>query len=516
MTEFEYWELPARALNNVVRHCFRGILTNGDFDIDENFHEAVIQKFPDSGGRLIIVTKKGAQTAIEKYLIKSEKYNLESVDPSDKLDGKYLIALIDDGYTYRAPEGYQMDDTNWIRINTEIKRKNMTVGLIPLNDSAEIEIGTADLSTDLKINTDRKPVIEEEIETKPITAMHVFNTRTESQAGRLTLKMPTFNPDSESVIEVLDKLEKLLPMTGNQIQAVIVNFIQNSGLDHLLLSLTNDELTSFNKFRTAMINRYSQANNTTQFYLISQLVGEHELDLLARIQRAWLRLKGDQTFNKSDEGIISERFISALSDPTIRLKLREISPAYNSLAEKAGQLRLAREHEETQPGQIKEQITLLTKEIEKLKMTCKNCGLGHETINCRANQKMKAQFNKNQRLEKQPQTLRHFRTHYPKNQNSNTYNNVRFPPALKNERWPDNRKIGQPFNYQRKRSVFNKQFKSRPNDRQNYNQNSQYNSYKRGYNKNPTYKNWNTGRRTFKPQNTYYTGVEEPVFDESF
>ena len=81
--------------------------------------------------------------------------------------------------------------------------------------------------------------------------------------------MPTFSPDTESIVEVLDKLEKILPLTGNQMQAVIMNFIQNSGLDHLLLSLTTEELTDFERFRTAMTKRYSQANSATQFYLIS-------------------------------------------------------------------------------------------------------------------------------------------------------------------------------------------------------------------------------------------------------
>ena len=522
MTEFEYWQLPGKAVDTVIRHCFRGILTNNNFDADDNFTEALLEKFPYSNGKVTFITKSGLKQEIEKYLIKpSEKTKLEAVTHDKALDGKYLVALIDDGYLYEPPDGYNISEENWVRINTQIQRNRLQIGIIPLiNDNSIVEIDEDHKSIVEREGNKYENKIKNEIfENKSPTNMHVFNTRTEniSQAGKLTLKMPTFSPDTENVIEVLDKLEKLLPMTGNQIQAVIVNFIQNSGLDHLLLSLQNDELTNFEKFRNAMINRYSQANNATQFYLISQLGGEHELDLLARIQRAWLRLKGEKQFTKSDEGIVTERFVSALNDPQIRLKLRELAPTYQMVAEKARQIRLAKEHEETQPGQIKEQITLLTREIEKLKMTCRNCGLGHETKNCRANQKMKTQFNKEQRSERPRQQLKHFKTHFPKVGNQDGYK-VRFPPAVRTDnRWPNKRynqrtnqfKYNQNNQYNLAKRQNNPPFRSYSNNRGN-----RYN--KRGYQNRPSFNNRNQNSNINNKYQTYFTGVEEPIFEESF
>ena len=94
MTEFEYWQLLSKAIQNVVRHCFRSMLTNHDYDMDDNFQQAVIQKFPQSEGKITIITKKGAQTAIEKYIVKSEKNKLESVEPASTIDGKYCKHIL--------------------------------------------------------------------------------------------------------------------------------------------------------------------------------------------------------------------------------------------------------------------------------------------------------------------------------------------------------------------------------------------------------------------------------------
>ena len=114
----------------------------------------------------------------------------------------------------------------------------------------------------------------------------------------MTLRIPTYSQDTANITEVLDKLEKLITLIRTQIQAIVVNLIQNSGLDHLLLSLNTEELTEFKKFRQAMINRYSHSNEAMQSYLINQTLGEHELDILSRIKRVWLRMKGENSFLK--------------------------------------------------------------------------------------------------------------------------------------------------------------------------------------------------------------------------
>ena len=533
MTEFEYWQLPGKALNVVVRPCLRGMLTNQlDFDQDENFLNALNERFPNAETRITFIVKAGTKNELEKYFIKqSERAQIETVEPEVAINGQYPIVLIDDGYTYRPPVGITFNDSYWTRLNTVVKKNNLTIGQLPLSDAPLVTIETEGENSDILENKADKQEIKYTAKNnfQGIHNVHVVNTRQDSQstAGKLTLKMPTFSPDTESVVEVLDKLEKILPLKGNQNQAVIMNFIQNSGLDHLLLSLTNEELTSFEKFRTAMTKRYSQANSATQFYLISQIMGEHELDLLARIQRAWLRMKGNKSFAETDKGIVAERFISALNDPQIRLKLRELAPAYSEIAEKARQLRLAKEHEENQPSQIKEQLTLLTKEIEKLKLTCKHCGLGHETENCMANQKMKAQFNKAERSERPRQNYKHFKTHIQKAGIRDKYQKVNFPSAIKDQRnWVNYRQNRN--NFRRNNMTYNN--RSMENNRMNRNQNV-YGLYQRNkpntfksnnsrYNGNiqnkRNYRPYNRNNNQYTKHNTYFTGVEEPIFEESF
>ena len=84
----------------------------------------------------------------------------------------------------------------------------------------------------------------------------------------------------------MERLEKILPYAGNQVSPVIINFLQNSGLEHLLLALEPDELTDFPKFKSFMINRYAQSDEGNEFYIITQATGEHDSDLLSRLKRA--------------------------------------------------------------------------------------------------------------------------------------------------------------------------------------------------------------------------------------
>ena len=518
MQNFDYWHLPGKSIHLSIRPCFTGMMqSNRDYHNDNDFHDMIIEAFPHSGGLITLVTKSGIQAEIEKYFIKAQSAeNLQPIEADLALTGRYPIALVDDGYLYTPPSGFELDPNFWIRLNTTFARNAMQISLIPLLP-VTTETAFEHDSVGNQDETEPSPTEQLRVESKfepPKTELISLVRPQVSQAGKLTLKMPTFSPDTDNVREVLDKLERILPMTGHQTQAVIINFIQNSGLDHLLLSLTNDEIDDFQKFKKAMISRYSQDNDATQFYLISQAAGEHELDLLARIQRAWLRLKGDPTFGRSDEGIVSERFITALNDPQIRLKLRESLPEYRKIAEKARQLRLAKEHEENQPGPIKEQLSFLTKEIEKLKLNCKKCGLGHETKDCRANQKMKTQFNKHKNNNYQRNNLRHFETHFPRENRDNRIYTQRLPPAIRSQSRHTNRNYGhQKFVENRNSNNQRGAWRGRGNRGRPYRGRGGFQ---------PSYRNHNSNRftnthnmRNYNHQ-AFITGVEEPEFSETF
>ena len=351
---------------------------------------------------------------------------------------------------------------------------------------------------------------------------NVTQTERMIQPTRLTLKIPNFSPDSDNISEVMERLEKILPYTGNQISPVIINFLQNSGLEHLLLSLNPNELSNFNDFKQAMVNRYGKSDDGNDFYLITQASGEHELDLLARIKRAWLRLKRSTTFSNADERIVYGRFVAALKDPIVRLKIREQTPSFQNVASFARQLRLAKEIEQDSPQHIKDQLALLTEDVNKLKLKCQKCGLGHSTEECRANSKMKSQYNKNVRNQKRRFFNRNFEIH---KENSQATGHGRFPPVqpfyLNNN---NNYNRGQ-RNFQsidnRNEQRNNSNWRGRSSPRGSYtNQNLwRGRSNGRGFNRN---QNYNNNRQNFNKQkgntqrSSFFADVEETALPDSY
>ena len=222
--------------------------------------------------------------------------------------------------------------------------------------------------------------------------------------GRLKITLPSFNPATDSIEEVLAKLGKLLPLYGDNAAqrsatpTIIYNFLQASNLDHLILNLSSDQLNNFDSFKEAMLARYARVSPATDFYHTTQNIGELEADLLARLTRMWQRIKSSANLDNGDKAVIRERFLGALRDPVTRLKLRESNVSFEDLPALAQRIRSAREVEEQQNTSLQAQINFLQNEIETLRIhRCAKCGLGHEAHECRANPKMKAQHNKNVR-----------------------------------------------------------------------------------------------------------------------
>ena len=238
------------------------------------------------------------------------------------------------------------------------------------------------------------------------------------QPGKLMITLPSFNPQSDSIEEVLAKLQKVIPLYGNPeaqrmaTPTIIFNFLQASNLDHLILNLTADQLNDFTQFKEAMLKRYARVSPATDFYITNQSIGELEADLMARLTRMWQRIKRTATLDDGDKLVIRERFLSALRDPAIRLKLRESNATFEELPDLARRLRSAREVEDSQPSTINlmYEIKTLREEVEKLRFRtpCSKCGLGHDESECRANSKQKAQHNKSVRFGRTPRPNRDF------------------------------------------------------------------------------------------------------------
>ena len=257
------------------------------------------------------------------------------------------------------------------------------------------------------------------------------------------------------------KLKRLRPLVGDQVPQLILQFIQTNGLDNLLLSLQADELNDLDKFKTALARRYSKHNKATEFHHMTQNPQEPEIDWLNRLERAWRRLSDGRELNKADKTIIYDKFVSGLQDSSSRLRIREQNPEYENLADFASTIRNARLLEETSTSSLVHKINKLSEELSQMKTSCTNCGLGHTAIECRANNKVKSNYNKKskfpcrnfaisrQKYSNQNPTHKNYHTfprpyrqqrptYRPQYQNHNTYNkyvnnfqkrnNWRYPP----------------------------------------------------------------------------------------
>ena len=268
--------------------------------------------------------------------------------------------------------------------------------------------------------TDPEPVkVETNSQSKTIL-------NTQAKPIRLSLTVPRFDPTRDSVDEACAKLKRLQPLVPNQTPNLILNFLQVNGLDNLLLSLTANELNNLEDFKRALARRYSRSNKATEFHSMAQAVNEPEIDFLNRLERAWKRLSSERTLTESDKVIIADKFISGLNDPHARLRIREQQPTYDKLADFASNIRQARLLEDTSTTALVERINQLSEGISKLSLTCKRCGLGHPTEECKANSKMKAQHNKRVKFQKergfQPRDQgRHYELHRQRTSSTDTY-----------------------------------------------------------------------------------------------
>ena len=250
----EYYRIGSEFLNITTRQLLAGILGSSSLSNDEDFKNAILEKFQEN--RISIIVDSAEKENLEKYiLVSGVSEKLEKQTAAETINGKCPILLFDNNYRYTPPEGYTPQDASWIRINFAVNTRTKTAKIYPLpllfreaptptsEYVPEVDIEDEEVKEDLN-------VIKSEVMT------NVTQTERMIQPTRLTLKIPNFSPDSDNISEVMERLGKILPYTGNQISPVIINFLQNSGLEHLLLSLNPNELSNFNDFKQAMVNRY--------------------------------------------------------------------------------------------------------------------------------------------------------------------------------------------------------------------------------------------------------------------
>ena len=218
--------------------------------------------------------------------------------------------------------------------------------------------------------------------------------------------LPDFDPtdpDAEIVESTILNL-KLLAEIGFSVDELIFGFLSKNKLTSLLLSLTPRERSDLDDFGAALKRRYqpTQAAVTAKFNQIRQLPKEDELELFNRILRTYNLMRGfpvEHPLQSQDTSVVSERFVSALRDPKIRLQIRQFQIPIDNLVETARSLRHATESEEQASANlsIDEQIIALTNRLDLVDPArvgpnasapvCPRCLSYHYEGECRVNKK---------------------------------------------------------------------------------------------------------------------------------
>ena len=240
------------------------------------------------------------------------------------------------------------------------------------------------------------------------------------------LKIPSFKKGYDDAFEALDKLDAIKMMHSLDDSTLISCFLQESDMTDLLLSLSKAELSDLTAFRQQFLLRYgdSQSSAAVRFATLTQKGTEDETTFLNRIQRTFNLLRGQPSnaaLGLGDKQIVRERFLAGLKDSRIRLKLREENVLFHNLVNRARELRKAKESEDqASSSDLTAVVASLTARIDKMSAqlsSCNWCGRGHDSSQCRANAKAKAEYNKVKQGQRKPQNYVSFNT----NQNSNDF-----------------------------------------------------------------------------------------------
>ena len=246
------------------------------------------------------------------------------------------------------------------------------------------------------------------------------------------LKIPSFKKGYDDAFDALDKLDAIKMMHSLDDSTLISCFLQESDMTDLLLSLSKRELSDLTAFRQQFLLRYgdSQSSAAMRFSTLSQKQTEDETTFLTRIQRTFNHLRAQPphaALGIGDKQIVRERFLSGLKDSRIRLKLREENVVFHNLVNRARQLRQAKESEDqTSSSDLTAVVASLTARLDKISSelnTCNLCGRGHNSSQCRANAKAKAEYNKVKQGRRQPHKYVNFDTSRKCQNNEHYFNN---------------------------------------------------------------------------------------------
>ena len=254
---------------------------------------------------------------------------------------------------------------------------------------------------------------------------------------RISTMLPSEDADAEETIEALRDIQML---GYNEMEVIAAYLGSSDSFRDLRMGLSNDQKTSLARFAEVLRERKPVDPDIAQarFDNIKQKYGEDEMDLWFRCVRLF-NMSNDRPPNmavgRMGQHAIRGRFISALRSDDISDKLRLDKVPYEQLVARARELRLLSKHlrkskedkvmavvkpaaanqdipDVPAEGQrCKKHPTLnhLDKDCTRFKLCsicnrpghdepscwfCSKCGYHHMQLDCRANAKTKAKFNK--------------------------------------------------------------------------------------------------------------------------
>ena len=222
------------------------------------------------------------------------------------------------------------------------------------------------------------------------------------------IQFPIYDRMRDDIEDIVDRFEKVLELFGGNDEdtraSLTYMFLQRNNMEELA-TYNPEILHSFETLKEELVDRYQDQGNSDEIFVTTTIKNSEDErdfgDRLARIFRRWMKMDPTQPLTEGEEKTLKARYISALKDGKVRLRLRLEAEnlSYQELAIRARQIRQAFQREEDGNGLVntvmflKQKVSELGERVPE-KQRCDICRLPHPTEHCQASQKVVRKHNK--------------------------------------------------------------------------------------------------------------------------
>ena len=223
------------------------------------------------------------------------------------------------------------------------------------------------------------------------------------------INFPIYDKMRDDIEDIVDRFKKVLELFGGNDEdtkaSLIFMFLQKNNMEELA-TYNPEILYDFGTLKNELIDRYQDHGNSDEIFVTTTIKNSEDErdfgDRLARIFRRWMKMDPSQPLTEGEEKTLKARYISALKDGKVRLRLRLEAEnlSYQELAVRARQIRQAFQREEDGNGLVntvlylKQKVNELGEKVQDKQPRCEICRLPHPTEHCQASQKVARKHNK--------------------------------------------------------------------------------------------------------------------------